>query len=106
VLNRLHSCRHRFANPYIAKNYVKGGFPPRYETADSWPALLTQMFWYGFDESFINTFQAAVDRLTIPKVKEVVATLFPKTNLQFVLVGKSSDIQEDCRQVGPVTEVQ
>jgi predicted Zn-dependent peptidase len=106
VLNRLHTAGIDTQTLTSAKNYVKGGFPPRYETARQLAALLTQMFWYGFDESFINTFQAAVDRLTIPKVKEVVAAYFPKTNLQFVLVGKSSDIKKIAAKYGPVTEVQ
>jgi hypothetical protein len=35
-----------------------------------------------------------------------VATHFPKTNLQFVLVGKSSDIKKLAAKYGPVTEVQ
>jgi predicted Zn-dependent peptidase len=48
-----------------AKNYVKGQFPPKYETASQLAGLLTQMFWYGFDESFINNFQANVDGLTV-----------------------------------------
>jgi predicted Zn-dependent peptidase len=106
VLNRLHTAGIDSQTLVSAKNYVKGGFPPRYETARQLAALLTQMFWYGFDESFINTFQAAVDRLTVAKTKEVVATHFPKTNLQFVLVGKSSDIKKLAAKYGPVTEVQ
>jgi predicted Zn-dependent peptidase len=106
VLNRLHTAGIDSQTLVSAKNYVKGGFPPRYETARQLAALLTQMFWYGFDESFINTFQAAVDQLTVAKAKEVVATHFPKTNLQFVLVGKSSEIKKLAAKYGPVTEVQ
>jgi predicted Zn-dependent peptidase len=106
VLNKLHTTGIDTQTLTSAKNYVKGGFPPRYETARQLAALLTQMFWYGFDESFINNFQSAVDHLTVEKAKEVVATYFPKTNLQFVLVGKSSDIKKVAAKYGPVTEVQ
>jgi predicted Zn-dependent peptidase len=68
--------------------------------------LLTQMFWYGFDESFINNFQKTVDELTVDKAKQIVAKYFPKNNLQFVLIGKSDDIRKIAAKYGKVTEVQ
>jgi predicted Zn-dependent peptidase len=89
-----------------ARNYVKGQFPPRYETAGQLANLLNQMFWYGFDDSFINNFQNNVDGLTVEKAKEIVTKYFPKNKLQFVLVGKSADIKKIAEKYGPVTEVQ
>lgn len=89
-----------------AKNYVKGQFPPRYETAGQLAGLMTQMFWYNFDESFINNFEKNVDGLTLDKAKEIIAKYFPKDKLQFVLVGKSADIKKIAEKYGPVTEVQ
>ncbi len=89
-----------------AKNYVKGQFPPRYETSGQLAGFLTQMFWYEFDESFINNFQKNVDNLTTEKAKEIIAKYFPKDKLQFVLVGKSSEIKKIAEKYGPVTEVQ
>jgi predicted Zn-dependent peptidase len=89
-----------------AKNYVKGQFPPRYETAGQLAGLMTQMFWYNFDESFINNFEKNVDGLTLGKAKEIIARYFPKDKLQFVLVGKSADIKKIAEKYGPVTEVQ
>lgn len=87
-----------------AKNYVKGLFPPKYETPSQLSGLLTQMFWYGFDESYINNFQGNVDGLTTAKVKEIIAKYFPKDNLQFVLIGKSADIKNIAEKYGVVVE--
>lgn len=89
-----------------AKNYVKGQFPPKYETASQLAGLLTQMFWYGFDESYINNFQANVDGLTVAKSKEIINKYFPKDNLTFVLVGKSEDIKSIVAKYGSITEKQ
>lgn len=89
-----------------AKNYVKGQFPPKYETASQLAGLLTQMFWYGFDESYINNFQKNVDELTVAKSREIINKYFPKDNLQFVLIGKSEDIKSIAAKYGPVTEKQ
>lgn len=88
-----------------AKNYVKGQFPPRFETADQLSSLLTQMFWYNFDESFINNFESNVDGLTLTKANEIIAKYFPKNNLQFVLIGKASEIKTIAQKYGKVTQV-
>jgi predicted Zn-dependent peptidase len=106
VLNKLHEKGIDETSLASAKNYVKGQFPPRYETAGQLSGLLTQMFWYNFDESFINNFQKTVDGLTVEKAKQIIAQYFPKDKLQFVMVGKSSDIKKIAEKYGPVTEVQ
>lgn len=106
VLNKLHKDGIDEKSLTSAKNYVKGQFPPGYETAGQLAGLMTQMFWYNFDESFINNFEKNVDGLTLDKAKEIIARYFPKDKLQFVLVGKSADIKKIAEKYGPVTEVQ
>jgi predicted Zn-dependent peptidase len=106
VLKKLHDKGIDETSLMSAKNYVKGQFPPRYETSAQLASLLTQMFWYGFDESFINNFQKNVDGLTVEKAKQIISTYFPKDKLQFVMVGKSADIKKIIEKYGPVTEVQ
>jgi zinc protease len=106
VLNNLHKNGIDEKALASAKNYVKGQFPPRYETAGQLAGLLTQMFWYNFDESFINNFEKNVDGLTLTKAKTIIDTYFPKDKLQFVMVGKSSEIKKIAAKYGTVTEVQ
>jgi predicted Zn-dependent peptidase len=106
VLDKLHDKGIDETSLASAKNYVKGQFPPRYETSGQLAGLLTQMFWYNFDKSFINNFQKNVDGLTVEKAKQIIAKYFPKDKLQFVMVGKSADIKKIAEKYGPVTEVQ
>ena len=106
VFNKLHQQGIDENTLTSAKNYVKGQFPPKYETSGQLAGLLTQMFWYGFDESFINNFQKNVDDLTADKAKRIVASYFPKNNLQFVMVGKAEDIRKIAEKYGTLTEVQ
>ncbi|WP_460977877.1 M16 family metallopeptidase [Spirosoma knui] len=87
-----------------AKNYVKGDFPPNYESASSLANLLTDMFSLGFDESFINNFQNNVDGLTVAKTREIIDKYFPKNNLQFVLIGKADAIRDKVKKYGVITE--
>jgi predicted Zn-dependent peptidase len=89
-----------------AKNYMIGLFPPRFQSDEQLAGLLTSMFWYGYDESYINNFEANVNAVTIAKAEDIVKKYFPKDNLQFVLIGKSSDIKTIASKYGAVTEVQ
>jgi predicted Zn-dependent peptidase len=104
VLNRLHQQGVDQKTLSSAKNYMKGQFPPRYETPRSLASLLTSMFFYHFHESFINNFQENVDKVTTAKAKEIISRYFPENNLQFVLIGKSSEIRDKVKKYGKITE--
>lgn len=106
VLDSLHKTGIDETTLSSAKAYVKGDFPPRYESAAELAGLLTDMFVYGFDESYINTFQSKVDGLTTARAKEIIATYFPKDNLQFVLIGKADEIRDQVKKYGELTEKQ
>ena len=106
VINKLHTNGIDEKSLTSAKNYVKGQFPPRFETASQLAGLMTQMFWYNFDESFINNFEKNVDGLTVEKAKEIITKYFPKDKLQFVLVGKAADIRKIAEKYGKVKEVE
>jgi zinc protease len=106
VLKKLHINGVNENSLTSARNYVKGQFPPRYETAGQLAGLLTQMYWYKFDESYINNFQKNVDGLTVEKANAIIKKYFPQDKLQFVVVGKSADIKKIMEKYGPVTEVQ
>jgi len=104
VLNRLHTQGVDQATLTSAKNYLSGQFPTHYETAGSLAALLTDMFVYGFDETYVNTFLQRVRDLTPEKAQHVIETYFPKEHLQFVLIGKASSIREAAKAFGELTE--
>jgi zinc protease len=106
VLNKLHTNGIDEKALTSAKNYVKGQFPPDYETTEQLAGLLSQMFWYNFDQSFINNFEKNVDSLDLAKANQIIAKYFPKDKLQFVLIGKSEEIKKIAEKYGKVTEVQ
>lgn len=71
-----------------AKNYFKGQFLPRYETSGQLSGLMTQLFWYNFDDSFIDNFEKNVDGLDLAKANRIMIKYFPKDKFQFVLLGQ------------------
>jgi predicted Zn-dependent peptidase len=104
VLNRLHTTGVDEETLNSAKNYVKGQFPPDYETSGDLASLLTTMHFYGLDDSYINDFEKNVDEMTVEKAKEIIAKYFPKENLQFVLLGKADELRDAVKKYGQVTE--
>jgi zinc protease len=88
-----------------AKAYVKGQFPPKYETSGQLAGLMSDMYLYGFDDTFINEFQAKVDGLTLQESKRLIDTYFPKDNLQFVIIGNAAKIAPIAKQYGTVKQV-
>ena len=88
-----------------AKAYVKGQFPPRYETSGQLASLMGQMFVYGYSDDFINTFADQVNSLNTDKASEIINKYFPKDNLQFVVVGKAADIKDVVSAYGEVKQV-
>lgn len=88
-----------------AKAYVKGQFPPKFETSGQLAGLLSGMYLYGFDDKFINEFQAKVDGLTLEETQRLVKTYFPQKDLQFVLIGNAAKIAPIAAKYGKVQTV-
>jgi len=104
VLNRLHTEGVDEETLTSAKNYLKGQFPPKYETSGELADLLTTMHFYGLDDSYINDFEKNVDAMTVEKAKEIITKYFPKENLQFVLIGKADEIRDKVKKYGELIE--
>tara|TARA_R110002020_G_scaffold21009_3_gene71272 strand:+ start:29863 stop:31308 length:1446 start_codon:yes stop_codon:yes gene_type:complete len=98
--DRLHTQGVDAATLESAKNYLKGQFPPEYETNASLAGLLTDMHLYGFDESYIDTFTQKVDDLDRDQLDILIKKYFPKEHLQFVLIGKADGIGEMAKKYG------
>lgn len=88
-----------------AKSYVKGQFPPRYETSGQLAQLLGRMWSLNLNDSFINDFQKKVDSLDVVKANKIAKNIFPREDLQFVLIGRAEDIREKAKEYGVIKEV-
>gem|GEM_PF-119252 len=89
-----------------AKAYVKGQFPPRFETSAQLAGLLGEMYVSKVDRAQIDHFMRDVDSLTPARAKELVARHFPRQNLQLVLIGKAEAIRKLAAKYGAVTELE
>lgn len=88
-----------------AKNYIKGQFPPNYETSNQLASFFVQKFIYGLEDSYINDFEDTINSLSIEETKEIIKKHFPKENLQFAIIGKASEIENVLRKYGEVIKI-
>ena len=88
-----------------AQNYVVGLFPPKFEKTSDLSSLLTQMYIYDFDESYVDDFEKNVKQLTLERANSLVKKYFPKDDLVIVLIGKGEEIREKAGAYGKVYEL-
>jgi predicted Zn-dependent peptidase len=88
-----------------AKAYVKGQFPPRFETNRQLAELLGDMYVSGVGRDQIDHFMRDVDSLTPEKAKQLVDKHFPRDKLQMLLIGKAEQIRAVAANYGSVTEL-
>lgn len=89
-----------------AKAYVKGQFPPRYETGEQLANLLGDMYASNVGREQIDNFTRDVDSLTPQRAKQLVDAHFPRLKLQTLLIGKAEAIRATEASYGEVTELQ
>lgn len=89
-----------------AKAYVKGQFPPRYETSDALSNLLIQMWVYNLPDSVINGFEAEVSGLNVARANELIKKYFPAENLDILLIGQATKIQDIAGLYGKVIKTE
>jgi zinc protease len=88
-----------------AKAYVKGQFPPDYETSGQLSSLMADMYLFDFGPEFINEFEAKVNGLTVAESKRLIESYFPRDNLQYVLIGRADEIETIAAKYGEVRRV-
>ena len=89
-----------------AKAYVKGQYPPRFETNQQLALLLAEMFVSKFGREQIDHFTRDVDSLTPAKAKQLIDKHFPREHLQMLLIGKAEAIRPIAAKYGEVTEIE
>jgi zinc protease len=86
-----------------AKAYVKGLFPPRYETSAALSNLLIEMWIYNLPDAIINKFEDKVNALTVARANELIKKHFPTENLNILMIGQASQIQDLAKKYGKVS---
>ncbi|RYZ53773.1 MAG: insulinase family protein, partial [Proteobacteria bacterium] len=88
-----------------AKAYVKGQFPPQYETLSALSDLSTELWAYGVSIDQFNNFEAQVNSLTLEEANNLIKTRLPKDKLEILLIGKASTIGGEAKKYGKLRTI-
>lgn len=83
-----------------AKAYVKGQFPPQYETLASLNSLAVELWAFGESIETFNSFETKVNSLTLDEANRLIKVHMPQAKLQILMIGKASEIAERAKSYG------
>jgi zinc protease len=88
-----------------AKAYVKGQFPPQYETLSALSDLSTELWAHGVSIDQFNNFESQVNSLTLEEANNLIKTRLPKDKLDILLIGKASTIGAEAKKYGKLRTI-
>ncbi|MFZ5844670.1 MAG: M16 family metallopeptidase [Pseudomonadota bacterium] len=88
-----------------AKAYVKGLYPPRFETAADLADALAMLHQYGMSKAEFDQYLADVEALTLDRANALARQHLPKDKLQFVLIGNAAEIGAVAAKYGKVSQI-
>jgi predicted Zn-dependent peptidase len=104
ILDRLHTKGLSDAELASAKNYIRGQFPPEYETPGQLAQAMAELEFFGLDRSFINQHTQHTDAVNGADAKRVIAKRYPSKDVVVVMVGPAAKIRKVASKYGSVTE--
>lgn len=88
-----------------SRTYLKGQFPPDFETSAQLATLLSNFYIFGLGREMIDQFEQQVDTVTAKQAHTLIRQYFPREALRLVVIGKASEIREALKKYGPVREI-
>jgi predicted Zn-dependent peptidase len=104
ILGRLHAKGLSDAELQSARNYIRGQFPPDFETTGQLAGAMADLEFFGFDRSYINQHTQRTDAVTAAEAKRVTAAHYPQKDMVLVMVGQAAKVRKTAAKYGPVTE--
>ncbi len=87
-----------------AKNYIRGQFPPRYETAGELASAIAELEFYGLDRSYVNDHTLKTDAVTVEQARAAIEKYYPREDRVLVMIGEAKDIASVATKYGVVRQ--
>ena len=104
LLARLHAKGISEEELRSAQNYIRGQFPPEYETPGQLAGAMSELEFFGLDRTYINEHTQRTDAVKLADTKKTVAAHYPSKDLAIVLVGQAEKVRKVAAKYGSVTE--
>lgn len=100
TLKRLHEHGLTAEQLKSAKAYLKGLYPTQFETNDQIAATIAELELYGLDRTWIDTWFARIDAVTVADARRVIDRYYPLENLSFVFIGQAAIVEPVAKKLG------
>jgi predicted Zn-dependent peptidase len=104
ILERLHTKGLSDVELASAKNYIRGQYPPDFESPEQLAAAIADLEFFGLDRSEINEYTRRTDAVTPADAKRVIGAHYPRKDLTTVFVGPAAKVKKTVARYGAVTE--
>lgn len=104
ILERLHTDGLSEAELASAKSYIRGQFPPDYESPGQLAGAIADLEFFGLDRAFVNERTQRTDAVSAADAKRVIGLHYPRKDLTTVLVGQAAKVRKFAGKYGTVTE--
>jgi predicted Zn-dependent peptidase len=104
ILERLHTKGVSDVELASAKNYIRGQFPPEYESPGQLAGAIADLEFFGLDRAEINGHTRRTDAVTAAEAKRVIGAHYPRKDLTTVFVGPAAKVKKVVSRYGTVTE--
>lgn len=104
LLERLHEVGLTQEELDSAKNYIRGQYPPRYETAGDLAQAIAELEFYGLDRAYVNDHTRKTDAVSVEQARDAIRTYYPREDRVIVMVGEAQDIASVATKYGVVRQ--
>jgi predicted Zn-dependent peptidase len=104
LLDRLHRQGVVAEELQSAQNYIRGQYPPNYETPGQLAGTMAWLEFFGLERDYINQHTQRTDAVKLPDTKKVVAAHYPTKDMALVLVGPAAKVKKVAAKYGALTE--
>ena len=104
ILERLHAEGPTAEELDSARNYIRGQYPPDYESAADLAGAMVELEFYGLGRDYINGHTARVDAVTPDDVRRVIGAHYPRADLSLVMIGPAEQVASVAKKYGTVQQ--
>ena len=85
-----------------AQNYIRGQFPPDYESSGDLAGAIAELEFFGLDRAYVNDHTRLTDAVTLEQARAVIAKHYPRQNLAIAMIGQADSVAAVAARYGEV----
>ena len=102
LLDKLHDTGVTQEEISSAQNYIRGQFPPEYESSGDLAGAIAELEFFGLDRAYVNEHTRRTDAVTLEQARAAIAKHYPRQNLAITMIGQADSVAAVAARYGEV----